>query len=348
MFLRNAWYVAAASDEVKDRPLARTLLNEPVVLSRDKGGNVFALEDRCCHRGAPLSLGWVTERGLMCGYHGLEFDVTGACVDVPGHRGTIPARARVKSYPVFEKTDFIWIWMGDAEKADPSLIVDYPPKDQLSWPRASDMLHVKANYVMVLENLMDLSHLSYVHRDSIGSSPEDSAAAEMDVKRTSTGVRFLRLMRNATTSASAKGYGIKDRCDRWSEFEYVAPSCIVQHTSVVDAGGYDQGVREDGQHIHILHAATPETERSCFYFFNKVDRDAEGFDENVSSSFKRLPTSKVFAEDAFVLEHQQARLEGFDTSRLVDIPSDVARVQMNRFLNQRILEEHGQAKSAAE
>src|SRR5580704_15135824 len=115
MYLRNAWYVAATVDELASaRLLARTLLNEPIVFFRDaKTGTVAALEDRCCHRGAPLSAGEIEERGLMCGYHGLVFDRNGRCVDMPGSHGRIPANARVRSYPVAERAGFLWIWMGD-------------------------------------------------------------------------------------------------------------------------------------------------------------------------------------------------------------------------------------------
>ena len=101
MFLRNAWYVAALDDEVSDKPLARTLLNDAVVLFRDAQGRAAALEDRCRHRGAPLSLGEVTARGLQCGYHGMAFDGQGVCTHIPGQE-RIPPQARVRAYPVAE------------------------------------------------------------------------------------------------------------------------------------------------------------------------------------------------------------------------------------------------------
>ena len=135
MFVRNAWYVAAARDEITDNLLARTVLNEPVVLFRDGSGAACALADRCCHRGAPPSLGWMTENGLRCGYHGFTFDRTGRCIDIPGARGKIPERARVKSYPLAEKGDFLWIWMGDPSHADAREVIDYAPEDPVNWPR---------------------------------------------------------------------------------------------------------------------------------------------------------------------------------------------------------------------
>jgi vanillate O-demethylase monooxygenase subunit len=347
MFLRNAWYVAAALDEIGDRPFARTILNEPVVLFRNGSGKLCALEDRCCHRGAPLSLGEVTQAGLRCGYHGMEFDGGGACIDIPGHRGKIPERAKVGAYPIVARGDYAWIWMGEAAKADPSSIVDYPPDDPVNWPRAHDMLHVRAGYVMVLDNLMDLSHLSYLHKDSIGSAAEDSAAAGMDVETTPTGIRFLRLMRNASTPPPwVKRFGYKGAIDRWSDFEYIAPSLILQYTGAVNAGEYDRGVREGGQLVRILHAVTPETETSCFYFFNKADGfvkfEAPGSRAEVAS------TREIFKEDAFMLERQQSRLNGYDMGRLINIPSDVARVRMMRFLEHKIRDEQAALRTAAE
>src|SRR5882757_3014648 len=124
MFVRNAWYVAAALAEIGDKPLARTILNEPIVLFKNGRGEICALEDRCCHRGAPLALGEPTEAGIRCGYHGMEFNREGACTFIPGQT-IIPKRARVKSYPVVAKTDYVWIWTGQAEKADPAEIADY-------------------------------------------------------------------------------------------------------------------------------------------------------------------------------------------------------------------------------
>jgi phenylpropionate dioxygenase-like ring-hydroxylating dioxygenase large terminal subunit len=337
MFVRNAWYVAATQKEVADKLLARTILNEPVVLFRNGRAEICALEDRCCHRGAPLSLGEPTEAGVRCGYHGMEFDGNGKCVNIPGQK-TIPARAKVKSYPVVEKGDYIWIWMGDADKADPAAILSYPPDDQVNWPRANDVLHLKASYVMVMENLMDLSHLSYLHKTSIGSSENDSANATMDVQRTPRGMKFLRVMRNADAPANwLKRYPTGKKVDRWSDFEYVAPSTIMQFSGGVNAGDYDAGIRDGAHLVRTLHAITPETDKSCFYFFNKADGYAKFEDPGKPRTW--ASTTDVFKEDAFMLEQQQLRLDNFDTTKLMDINTDVARVQMIRALKERLRQE---------
>ena len=125
MLLRNAWYIGAWADELADRPLARRICGDPVVLFRDGSGRAAALVDRCCHRAARLHLGILVEAGIQCGYHGLVFDTTGRCVAIPGQK-QIPQDARVRSYPTVEKDQLVWLWMGDPALADPAGIVDFP------------------------------------------------------------------------------------------------------------------------------------------------------------------------------------------------------------------------------
>jgi phenylpropionate dioxygenase-like ring-hydroxylating dioxygenase large terminal subunit len=350
MYLRNAWYVAATLDELASgRPFARTLLDEPVVLFRDPAtGAVAALEDRCCHRGAPLSLGEISDAGLTCGYHGLVFDRHGICVAMPGNRGRIPESARVRSYPTAETGGFVWIWMGDRERASERLIPGIPrqTEDDDRLPRRSHgVMHVKASYVLFLENLMDLTHLAYVHKKTIGGHAGDHAAAKMETSQTATGVRYARLMLDAVPPANyAKRYGFDGRIDRWEEFEYVAPSSVLQFTGAVKSGDYHKGIRHGWHHLRGIHAFAPETERSCFYFYSFID----GFRGDGAKADTVLGEPVVFREDANMIEQQQLRLEGYDLEKLTAIPSDVARVQMTRFLKRAIAEEREDRKVPAE
>ena len=172
-FVYNAWYIAAWPEEIEGGALVgRTILNVPLAIFRDADGKASALEDSCCHRGAPLSHGRTVAAGLECGYHGLVFDGAGKCVHVPG-QATVPTSARVRSYPVVERQQCLWIWMGDAARADESLIVDYPFHDMpAEWPHRKATFRIGANYMMMIDNLMDLSHLAYVHSKTIGGSPK--------------------------------------------------------------------------------------------------------------------------------------------------------------------------------
>src|SRR6516164_1005936 len=172
MFVRNTWYVAAWADEVaRGSILPRTLLGEPVILYRTESGTPGALEDRCCHRGAPLSLGTVKGELVECGYHGLQFDQSGRCLHIPLQQ-QIPSKARVKSYPIVERWRFLWIWMGDPALADPRLIPEHYCMDHPEWDVSrGDVFHVKANYQLVSDNFLDASHVVYVHKSTL-AQPE--------------------------------------------------------------------------------------------------------------------------------------------------------------------------------
>jgi phenylpropionate dioxygenase-like ring-hydroxylating dioxygenase large terminal subunit len=345
MYLRNAWYVAATSTEVSaDNPLARTILNEPVVLFRTSGvQGATALEDRCNHRGAPLSLGFTCETGIVCGYHGLVFDRQGKCIGIPGQEH-IPERARVRAYPLVERSGFCWLWMGEPQRADERLIPTIPrftPEDDERPRFLHGVMHVKAGYSLVLENLMDLTHLAFVHRKTIGGHQEDHSGAEMTTTTTETGVQFSRLMRNALPPPDyATRYGYTGRIDRWEEFEYVAPATVLQSTGAVDVGKYDKGIRTGGHSLRAIHTFAPETDQTCFYFFSFMN-DFIG-----AAGEPTLSSSVVLAEDAVVVEHQQQRLNGYDLHRLTAIASDGARVQMSRFLERKILEEQNDILAA--
>jgi len=153
--LRNQWYCAAFGDELKHEPMARMLLNEPVAIYRRADGTPVAFEDRCCHRRAPLSHGKVEGDNLRCGYHGLLYDPTGAVIWAPG-QDRLPSGARVRSYPIVEKHGWVWIWMGEPALADPKSAPSYDKYDDPAWASYGELIPVKANYFLVVDNLLDL------------------------------------------------------------------------------------------------------------------------------------------------------------------------------------------------
>ena len=269
---RNTWYLAAWSSELHDGPLARTVLNEHIVLYRDQNGTIAALEDRCCHCAAPLSMGRIVPKGLQCGYHGLTFGGDGKCVSIPG-QDSIPPQARVKSYPVVARGEFVWIWMGNPEIADPQQLARFPPYDENKrGTHMHGMVPIKCNYMLLVDNLMDLTHILFVHRSSIGGGGEmELVNADVDVKRTELGLRYIRWMLGHTPppiyiTALCLGDGAK--VDRWQEFEYVAPGSVLQWTGGMEVG---RGARENREQngslsVRLYHGVTPETENSCFYF----------------------------------------------------------------------------------
>ena len=343
MFIRNAWYVAAWADEIGETPLARRILNEPVVLFRDQQNRIAALLDMCCHRGAPLHMGKVVEAGLQCGYHGLVFDRSGACVEVPGQTHILE-RTSVRSFPVVEQDAFVWIWMGDPAKADPSSIVSWPY--HTTWPNKHTMYPIKAAAMLMVDNLMDLTHLGYVHTGTIGGNPSQHVGAKMDTERTPLGLRFTRWMLNSPPPPTyVKAVGFEGRIDRCQRFEFIAPGSVLQWTGANDVGIWRDGDTSDCRlEFRLFHALTPETENTCFYFWSA----ANGFRRDDPSATEQFfeQVAAAFTEDKTVVEGQQLRLAEFGEARMVDIVSDANRLHMRRTVERLLAEEAQQALAA--
>ena len=337
MFIKNAWYMAAWAHEVSDGLLARTLCNESVVLFRDETTKrVAALQNRCCHRAAPLHFGQVVPEGLECGYHGMVFDATGKCVRIPG-QATIPAKARVRSYPVAEKDEIIWIWMGDPELADPAKLVSYPyHNDHAKWPHKHQMYRVKANYMLLVDNLMDLTHLAFVHKNTIGGNPKAHVEAKMTVTPRDDGLHFIRwLMESAPPPTYLKAVDLAERIDRWMEFQYIAPGTVTQWTGGINSGqGATENRDQPGFSLRIFHGLTPETDTTCFYFWSA----ANGYRQSDPQATEELygEIDKAFNEDKAIVEAQQAVLLESGEQGLVDTLSDAARIHMRRTVKRLI------------
>ena len=328
MFLRNSWYVAAWDREVTRGLLARTFLDEPVVLYRKEDGTPVALEDRCCHRQLPLSMGKLEGDALRCGYHGLLFNSQGNCIQIPGQDG-VPPQARVRAYPVLEKFNWVWIWMGDPAKTDPALIPNWWWADHPEWAfTRPDMIHLRCNYQLISDNVLDVTHLAYVHASSIGSSSitEFPATVERDERL----VRLTRWIKDRPPPPLyQKAGGFPGNVDRWQIVEHTPP-CF----SVNFAGCEDLRNKID---LMALSAPTPATESSTHYFFGFLRnfglRDAEM--ENIFA----LDMVKVFNEDFPVLEAQQRMLELKPGAPRIDIKVDAAPLAARRMLEAMISKE---------
>jgi phenylpropionate dioxygenase-like ring-hydroxylating dioxygenase large terminal subunit len=328
VFLRNSWYVAAWDHEVSRVPLARMLLGEPVVLYRKKDGTPIALEDRCCHRQLPLSKGRVEGDDLRCGYHGLRFEASGRCVEIPG-QASIPEQARVHAYPLIEKYKWIWIWMGDPARADPARIPDWWWADHPQWAFSKpDRIHVRCNYQLISDNVLDVTHLAYVHAGSIGASSITEFPAK--VEREARLVRLTRWIRDRPPPPLYRDAGgFTANVDRWQIVEHVPP-CF----SVNFAGCEDTEKRIE---LMALSAPTPETGRSTHYFFGFV-RNFKLDDAAVDRLFSETLV-RVFNEDVPVLEAQQAMLELRPDTPRIDIAVDAAPLAARRMLAALIKQE---------
>ena len=348
MFIRNDWHIAAWTHEVAGaKPLARTICNDKIALFRDANGKAAALEDRCAHRGAPLSCGEMVPEGLQCGYHGLVFNGGGQCVYIPGQTN-IPPRAQVKSYPLVEQDEFLWIWMGDPAKADPAKIVPYRwNNDHKNWPHKPEHYHVQCNFMLLVDNLMDLTHLGYVHKGTIGGNPKTHVEAKMDTTRTENGVKYTRWMLNSVPPPTyVKAVGFKGLVDRWQEFEFHAPGAIHQWSGATDAGtGAYEGKRDGGFSLRLYHGITPETERTSHYFWCGANGYRQDDPLATEQLYQELATA--FKQDLTIVAAQQATLDHYKSVSYVDIKADGARVHARRVLERRMAEEAEQAKALA-
>ena len=195
--------------------------------------------------------------------------------------------------------------------------------------------------MLMVDNLMDLTHLGYLHARTVGGNPAAHVHAEMKTTRTPTGIKFTRWMRNSVPPPSyVRAAGFTGRVDRWQEFEWVAPSSILQWTGAADVGtGAYEGKREGGFQFRLFHGLTPETDTSCFYFWSC----ANGYRQNEPEATEQLyrEIAPTFVEDKEMVEAQQARMTELGEAGLVDIAADANRMTMRRFMERMIAEEVG-------
>jgi vanillate O-demethylase monooxygenase subunit len=328
--VRNSWYLAAWSAEVTSTPLARRICNRPVVLYRSLEGQPYALIDSCAHRGAPLSLGTVTPQGIRCNYHGVVFGCDGACVAIP-NQDKIPEKARVESFPLLERQGMVWIWIGEAEKADPALAVDYPfHDDAANWPSRQAMSPVASSYLLIADNLLDATHLSYVHQQTVGgSAPEVHMKAESSLRPTAGGLRLQRMMRGAPPPpAYLACVPFEGAVDRWQEFDFLAPSTVLQYSGAVPAGLDRATAGAPRFDMRIFHTATPATDNTCYYFWS-VMNGHDTHDPRATEIIYEQVASAIL-EDKLFIERQQAMVDELGEERLFDNAADAPRIMARR------------------
>lgn len=310
MFLRNCWYAAGFSDEFGRALLPRTYLNEPVVIYRTREGKPVALEDRCAHRRLPLSMGKLIDDSVECGYHGLVYDCAGTCTKIPGQE-SIPPAARVRTYPVVDRHNYLWIWPGDPARADPALIPDYSFIDDAGPHVMRIKLHLKCNYQLAVDNLLDLSHLAYVHATTTGS-PSLAEDAVVRTVREGEKVLIKRWVRNVAPSRTFVDFGgYKDRVNLWQVSEYQAPSYIRVSYGSSDANvpmREDADIWSQGQWgFKVLHGLTPETDRTS-HQFRYVTYDARQTAPEQIAEFNRQ-CDQIIKEDQVIFAIQQQAID---------------------------------------
>lgn len=310
MFLRDCWYVAAWSDEVTRTPLGRTVLGEDILLYRTEAGEAVALENRCAHRRLPLSLGRLCGDTVECAYHGLVYDRTGRCTKIPGQDA--PRNVGVKAYPLIERDQFVLVWIGDPAKADPAKAISFRRLSDPDWGVTKVRLHVAGNFLLILDNLLDLSHVAYVHGTTIGNAP---VAEDADVKFTRNGdmVRVTREMCSVPAARTYAEFGPHAGIfDRWQISEYRPPGYFLINNGSGRCGWTtaDGSSRLDTQGewgFQVYHCITPETEKTSHQFW-ALAHELKAVPPEGRAEFYRQ-CHQVILEDQEVYEAQQRSLD---------------------------------------
>jgi vanillate O-demethylase monooxygenase subunit len=345
MYVRNAWYVAAWDHEIGRHLLRRILLDEPVVLYRTAAGRPVALEDRCCHRQAPLSMGKLVGDIVQCPYHGLQFDAAGACVKVPSQE-RIPPSAKVKSYPVLEKHHWIWVWMGEPAKADPALIEDFHFLDDPKWRYGGNYLHVDANYLLLVENLLDTTHLPFLHPTTLGT--DAFARSEFEVKRDGDRITVSRYLMNELPAPFHKQMGAFPdgmKVDRWQVTHFGPPSFVKLDIGSAPVGTpVRQGERGAGVNMWNLNAITPETDKTAHYFFAQAYNFK--LDQRWVGDMLAKQITDIFMDDMAMVKAQQVNIDLRPAPAPVNLGQDKAWVAMRQIVERLAREEQQSAKAA--
>jgi phenylpropionate dioxygenase-like ring-hydroxylating dioxygenase large terminal subunit len=342
-FLQNVWYQAGWGDELEaTNLLARTIAGIPIVLFRTEGGDVGALLDRCPHRFAPLSLGRKHAGGIACGYHGLAFSAAGACVHNP--HGPVSRALSVSAYRCLERHDMIWVWLGDAERADPALIPDLSFIDRSpATAKSHGYLPTAADYRLGMDNIMDLSHVDYLHPNTLGGGALTKAKATVTHDGATVQVAW-RIDNHVAPPAFAEHFPDPGApAEVWSIVKWHAPSVMV-----LEAGGAPMGrPRSEGVNSFSLHVMTPETERTTHYFF--VNTRTFKLDDGAYNQGLHAFLYTIFSDDDKpMLEAQQRRIGERDFWDLKPalLSIDAGAVAVRRKLEDLIEKEKSHARVA--
>jgi vanillate O-demethylase monooxygenase subunit len=349
----NCWYVAALPQELGPAPLARRILDRRLVLFRTADGRPAALEDRCVHRLAPLSRGGVAGEHLRCGYHGAEFDIRGHCVLVPG-QNEIPSKARVRSYPVLERYGFVWVWMGHPARASDAQPCDiYSYIEQGAWDSRDGYLPMACSYLLVNDNLADVSHTEFVHASTLGSryaraTRQDGVPLEQQGQHTfesrlaGGGIDFRVRFNNTRLaptfeSAFARVHGAEgwNTLDFQLDYLFRPPGFwIFRPTTLRSGAPLEEGLRFDG-----LIVVTPETATTCHYFHKSCQNYAP--ENRAETDYWHEQTKIAFLEDAAILQAQQDSIGPGDLADhdFVSFRGDRLGIQARRLIAELIAAE---------
>ena len=337
----NAWYPVAWTHEIGRALFARKICDLNVVLYRQENGEPVALEDACWHRLLPLSLGRLRGDEVVCGYHGLVFNGSGRCSFMPAQK-TINPSAAVRAYPLLERHRLVWLWPGDPALADPAAMPDFHWNDGTEWVGdGGTFVSLKCDFRLVVDNLMDLTHETYVHSDSIGHDAIlDSPFEATHDDRTATLTRWM----NGVEAPPfwAKQLGKPGPVDRWQIVRFEAPAVVVGDVGVAPAGsGAPQGDRSQGVNGAFLAALAPETATTCHYFWNFV-RTFRRDDAELTRGLQVAHVNDgkgVYDQDHRILEAQQRAILDNPRQPFYNLNIDAGALWARRLLEDRVARE---------
>lgn len=341
-FLKNVWYMAGWSDELVDGALlGRTIAKEQIAFFRNSAGELQAVSDRCPHRFIPLSAGKVIGDSVQCPYHGLQFDGTGKCTHNPHGNGAIPKAACVRSFPAVEKYMALWVWLGDPAQADVEKVPDVSFVEQAKpSARGKGYLYSRCNYELLADNIMDLSHVDYLHPTTLGGGALSKTPAKVE-EMPGNRVKITWLTHNdAAPPAFAPHLEKPAEASVWAEVVWHAPAVMVLSSGAYPAGGK----REDGPHTLNFHIMTPQDEVNTHYFFANTRSFVQ--DDPEFNAFVQSMLLNVFTnEDKPMVEAQQRAVGDSDILSLspVLLTIDAGAVRCRRMLRQMIEAEKSEA-----
>lgn len=348
MYLKNCWYCAGWESQVsqaKDALVTRMIAEEPVMLYRKLDGEIVAMEDRCCHRQAPLSLGMKEGDNIRCGYHGIKFDATGRCIEIPG-QSIIPDNAYVRTFPVEIRDSWIWVWMGEPEKADPNLICFAVGPQHPDWNLKTGQVQIDTNYRLEIANLMDLSHVAWVHRNTLGGT-QGWVDAQKEHTITERGVTTDFWMPNACPPTYFQHlFPEGTTFDVHANIEMTLPCNFIMHFQGWSLGTAEKG-KEHGQLLldsYTCQAVTPRDKSSVDYYYSwGLSRETDG--PGMSEMFLEA-VDAGFLEDKAILEAQQKNVEQRPDGNRIDIKLDAGPNKLLWLLDKLLAEEQRQFAAA--
>ncbi len=343
-FLLDAWYVVAWDHEVlPDGMLARRVLDQPLLVWRRTDGVPVAMRDLCPHRHAPLSLGRREGDSIRCMYHGLRFDDTGRCVEVPG-QSRLPAKACARTLPVVERRRWIWVWPGDPAKADAATIPDTFSLDHPEWRMKPGYKRFGASLLLIADNLLDFSHLSFVHEKTFGGSTA-IAETQHEVSERPDGLHVVRRVRDTMPAPYHQRLGrFTGRVNRWFDYTLALNGVFMMAAGVqsVDRAEDDP---EGALLFHTCQALTPETATSTHYFFAQAHHFARDDATVTEAIFQSVSTA--FDEDIRMLEAQQRNVLAHPDEPMAPIAADGALARFRRMYATALAREAGGASRPA-